>query len=503
MLKSKVKQDGIVYTPEWVVKLMTEILFSNQFYNVSICDPACGAGAFLNQIVDVVCANAKATPKRFDDCMATLDQLTGFDIDHPALELCRRTLTSTFLKHFPSHTSPKWNLHNIDGIEEQQWKKYEGRFDFVIGNPPYVRIQHLEQHRRDKISEGQWQLVGGCTDLYMIFYEYGIRLLKENGSMSYITPSSWMKSLSGRGFRNFLRKLHVNSIYDFGDYQVFPGVTTYTAIMTMTNKQQANQMVPAHKYLNGGFKDGYVVNTTEKIWYASESKGTELSSDFVPLKRVSNIRVGIQTLLDSVFIVPIIEESENHGNEYFKFKSLNGGSWRLIEKEITKKIVKASVMKNGRDPEHRILIYPYSEGGELLEEEYIETEYPYAYAWLRENKRKLELRDKGRATKYRWYEYGRSVGIKTGFGQKILTSGMNLRPNFQLCSDEDTLFYSGYAIQPLPYVSFGALLRQLNSDRMLTFIQERSKPFRNGWFSYAKTYIQEFPIKISEVINDA
>ena len=208
----------------------------------------------------------------------------------------------------------------------------------------------------------------------------------------------------------------------------------------------------------------------------------------VTLGDIADIHVGIQTLADKVFILNVAGGSGDavdieSGTDRFK-----------VEAGAVRRIVKASVMKEGRDKAERVVIYPYDTRGKLVPESDFARRYPLAYAWLAKHKDVLLARDKGAFSKVKWYGYGREVGIKTGFGRKILTSSMNPEPNFQICEDPDTLFYSGYCIKPRNGVSLTALQAVLNSDEMRQHIEALSQPFRGGWFSYAKRYIQEFPI---------
>lgn len=71
---------------------------------------------------------------------------------------------------------------------------------------------------------------------------------------------------------------------------------------------------------------------------------------------------------------------------------------------------------------------------------------------------------------------------------------MNPEPNFQICNDPDTLFYSGYCVKPKINISLEDLINELNSPEMDQHIRMFAQSFRGGWFSYAKRYIQDFPI---------
>lgn len=73
---------------------------------------------------------------------------------------------------------------------------------------------------------------------------------------------------------------------------------------------------------------------------------------------------------------------------------------------------------------------------------------PNAYRWLLSNKEHLLMRDKGKIDPKRWHGFRRQVSIVSGFGDKILTSGMNKRPNFQQCPNPDATFYASCCVKP-------------------------------------------------------
>ena len=107
----------------------------------------------------------------------------------------------------------------------------DDRFDFVVGNPPYVRIHNVDM---PSLSGIRW-CSGGMTDLYYAFYELGFEHLSSDGVLCYIAPSSWLTSKAGRPMRDDLRESHgISRIVDFGHEQVFEGITSYVAIVRLT-----------------------------------------------------------------------------------------------------------------------------------------------------------------------------------------------------------------------------------------------------------------------------
>lgn len=486
------KSNGVVYTPDWIIEIIHDAGLPKDLRDVSICDPACGDGAFLVDVVDRICQQAIASKDK-NPYLLSLKNLTGFDIDTRALRECTARLTTTLKKYFPK-IKIKWNLHNIDGIDQDQHKPWIGKFDCIVGNPPYVRIQHLEQDRRELIRKGKWDCLSGCTDLYMLFFEYGLNLLKDHGSLCYITPNSWLKSNAGKKLREYLSNYQIDYLLDFSAHQVFKSVTTYTSI-TKIQKSAPEKPSRVDRFTEGQIVTKNILVSYKDKWFVAKNRPNFLldSSTDTVLGELAKINVGIQCLADRVFILPV-----NRYEEDLVICEVEGDAVS-IEKDIVRKIYKASVMRDGKDKVDRIIIYPYDENGSLMSEQEIKQSYPCTYDWLTQNKSILLNRDKGVKQNYKWYEYGRSVGIKSGFGVKILTSSMNVKPNFQLCEDEGSLFYSGYGIKAASWVDLNKLVQELNSVRMEQYIDFVSKPFRQGWRSYAKSFIQDYPIDSSQV----
>ncbi len=480
------KRHGVVYTPQPIVDLILDNVLPqpyDELANAVICDPACGDGAFLTAIARRVLSRLNRS-----DALCTLSRMTGYDIDENAAAECKANLDGMLSDRYPGE-SIDWNVSVRDALDRPLFAKEYRRFTHVVGNPPYVRVQHLEQPGRDRLAH-RWSMLRGATDLYIVFYELALDLLREGGKLGFITPSSWLRSKSGSLLRAHLIKSHkIKKIIDFGEHQIFPDVTTYTAI-TIVEKDGVTDSIPAETYdgmvvKGGGFVALDDADPSKAWWVARSGSDWERMQKIrrlgKPLGQIADIHVGIQTLADSVFILP------QERTAFMQF-----------EEWILRDIVKASVMKGGHDPVRRAVIFPYDDKGRLLPEERISAHAPNVYEWLLANKERLLGRDKGKFDPRRWYGFGRHVSIVSGFGDKILTSGMNLRPDFQRCPSPGSTFYSGYCIKPKSDSSFklSELLDALNSDDMDFFIRNTSRPYQGGWMSYAKSFIEKFPVAV-------
>jgi len=486
----KTKEYGVVYTPEWIVDLILDNTVREYKPALKICDPACGDGAFLARLVERICDTVPAR-----DCRRALENLAGFDIDAGALAQCRTRIDAVLVAK-GKRLKINWNLHCMDSADRASLAPHEGRFDCVVGNPPYVRIQHLGEVRRRRMRR-DWKLANrGSADLYIAFFEIGMFLLKRGGRLGYITPNTYAKTMAGQPLRRLIREQHgIACLFDFGEHQLFDGATTYSLI-TVLHKNDSRERFALYRYDGKRIVSKGLVSAsnlpTNRFW-TLESETTLRKIQCIrsrgrPLGEIADIHVGLQTLADDVFIL------EKVGEESGVVVALDArGREARIESAVTRPILKASLMKDGKDVKERIIIFPYIDGRLFAEADFSER-FPMAYRYMAKQKTQLLQRDKGKFDPGRWYAFGREFGLFETFGDKLITSGMNKRPNFQKCPAPEYTFYSGYCVKPKSGVDMDALLAVLNSADMDFYIRHTSRDYQNGWKSYAKSFIQDYGV---------
>ena len=232
-----------------------------------IVDPACGSGVFLVMAFD----HMKAELTRVNDKIADLkgghlgdlfdpdseiltNNLFGVDVNAESIEIAKLSLWVKTTRRGKPLDSLDTNLKIGDSLIEDSNFAYlshgftwntafpqifaEGGFDIVLGNPPYVRQERLGTMK--PYLQKRFEVYHGVADLYCYFFERGLRLLKPGGRLGYISSSTFFKTGSGNPLRNFLRvKATIETVVDFGDLQIFEGVTTYPAILTMRREVPA------------------------------------------------------------------------------------------------------------------------------------------------------------------------------------------------------------------------------------------------------------------------
>jgi predicted RNA methylase len=490
---SQEKLFGQVYTPNFIVcKILDDIGYNSPaILGKTIIDPACGDGRFLTETVKRI---IEYSPEK--DILTNLQCVYGWDIDSIAIEHCMSNLNNLIKE---KNINIQWNINKTDSI-----KKYEKpgffaannfqKFDFIVGNPPYIRIQHLDLEQRNYIQNNYDFCKSGSTDIYIAFYELCINLLSENGICGLITPNTFLFTETARPLRlYFAQNKNLVQITNYGDIQLFDDATTYSSITIFNNKKNQN------------FK--FQKATTEQTFEEKQIDFSELKEPFwqlstdktkikrgEKLKEICNIHVGITTLCDSAYIFPI----ETIDSTYVYAETKLRGRVKL-EKSILKPIIKGSKLKHSNETIKEYVLFPYKNiNGKhtIISEDELKTRFPLAYNYLLSVKSELDKRDNGKPNPVSWYAFGRSQGLDTSFGEKIIFSPMNHKPNFIYCPNPETTFYSGYCIKKIKGYSIEKLLIQLNSDRMDKFVSMSSRDFRGGWKAYNKKIVENFELEV-------
>ena len=127
-------------------------------------------------------------------------------------------------------------------------------FDVIIGNPPYISLEELPEdvkayakmYRTDEEKHKDvptYSTLVSRGDIYSLFVERGLYLLKKNGLLAYILPNKWMKVGYGKSLRQLFLESNLTEVIDFGDNQIFADATTYTCIIRMTKAKSAGQII--------------------------------------------------------------------------------------------------------------------------------------------------------------------------------------------------------------------------------------------------------------------
>jgi len=501
------KTSGAVYTPQRIVHAICERASehvrrmdgANPPETWRVLDPAVGVGAFLVGMAEHLRATTGRRPSEIVE-----RQLFGVDVEPEATRLATLLLNLWVLDAGEDVAALRTNLTTDDSLSSIPLYRrfgFEGGFDLVVGNPPYVRIQNLLPDERERLRALWYSARRGNIDLYIPFIELGLREINEKGVVGYIVPTTFTSTEAGRSLRELLsREQAIVELLDFEDHQVFENATTYCCLLFLSKERterfryvRASSAHPSFD-ANGGTISLHRLNRRRWQLYPDEAHLTiqAIESAGTPLGRLARIGAGIATLADDCYLL----DGETDGDHYVKVVD---GIRYLIEPELTRPILKVSRLKSEEDirRNRQRILFPYRNVGgkhRIVPEEDLRKEFPCAYAYLCAVRERLERRDRGKPNPLAWYAFGRSQGLNSNFGRKLLTAGLNRRPNFLLCEDETTTFYAGYCVQPRNGESLRVLQKILNSPLLDFYIRQTSRVYQHGYRSYAKAYLERFGI---------
>jgi len=199
--------------------------------------------------------------------------------------------------------------------------EYNGGFDVVIGNPPYVRQELLSKNDKDWFVKN-YEAGNGTADLYVYFYEKSISILSKNGLLGFITPNKFYKTKYGKELRIFLKKQRIIELIDFFELKVFEDASTDSQILILKKENKASDFNYAPIKELENFRDSlynYIEinpdNLDDEIWvfnnYNELKILNKLKHNSVFLKDYTNngIEYGIKTGLNEAFIID--EETKN------------------------------------------------------------------------------------------------------------------------------------------------------------------------------------------------
>ncbi|GAA3515338.1 TaqI-like C-terminal specificity domain-containing protein [Aquimarina addita] len=317
--KSKRKKDGVFYTPKYITKYIVENTvgklcdekknefgFKEEEYfkgrknrnkatiaklvgilddyrtwllHITICDPACGSGAFLNQALDFLIKEHNYIDELkakvlgggivFSDIENTIleNNIYGVDLNEESVEIAKLSLWLRTAQPRRKLNDLSSNIKcgnslidnkSVAGDKAFNWetaftKVFEqGGFDVIIGNPPYVFArdnfsQEIKDYYSNKYVSAEYQI-----NLYLLFIERTIHLIKDKANYGLIIPNAWLMVDSAKELRNLiLNKCSINQIINLAGYS-FEGVNVETIIILASKSSERNNPNELEVLLSSG-----------------------------------------------------------------------------------------------------------------------------------------------------------------------------------------------------------------------------------------------------------
>lgn len=466
------KSDGITYTPISVVREMVALAQPRD--NEVIHEPACGRGVFVFALVEHWLNNGRSLEWISDWAHG---HLRVGDTDAQAVADLQRLWLDFFAKQ-GIEADP---LHAVveDGLFGPLAQE---RVGLVLGNPPYVRVQHLAEATRAALRDKYPGCAKGNVDLYYAFFEDALRRADR---VCYIMPNSWLANTSAKHLRSQVLP-RLSAVIDFGSRLLFAPVRAYTAIVLCEQSPSETVAVRGNLPSEGG--DWQAVARTDARW--AQERFNPLSAavvaDSLTLDSVAEVGAGIATLADHAFVLASPERFTRAGEPWVRQVDPLFPDFTLeVPARFAPRLLKATKVKISPDAEGTRILCPYDEQWRVADEGTLLAQAPDLLAWLNRRRTVLDGRDKGKTANYEaWYAYGRRQGFWTPqAGEEVLL--IPQMGNGRLTSvTVDTgvlggrfLFTSGFVLRRRPdaSLSLGDIADRLSRPAAWTFVKREGK----------------------------
>jgi len=329
---------GAVFTKPEIIGLVLDLAGyipgGGRLADRPLLEPSCGDGAFLAEAARRLIASERAKGAAINWMDPALDgAITACDVNLAFVSQARGQIAELLAAEgCPAERSGSLALHWVRHMDFLL-ADFDRKFEFVVGNPPYVRIEDLPAPVLRRYRE-LYPTSADRADLYVAFIERGLRLLSASGCLSYICANRFAKNHYGRGLRHLIaREYHVRFYLNLEHTQPFVtevsaypcilvidqgrGTPTRAATLTALDSATLESVNPARlssatKSLNE-FPEWYADGAP---WVATERKSFDLLAslgDRLPLLEGSaadtRVGIGVATGADRVFITRGLVES--------------------------------------------------------------------------------------------------------------------------------------------------------------------------------------------------
>jgi hypothetical protein len=423
-------------------------------------------------------------------------------------------------------------------------------YDYVVGNPPYVRVQNLPNQQKAML-ERLYESTTGNYDIYCVFYERGLELLREGtGKLGYITSNQFLLAEYGEGIRRvLLERSAIEEVYDFRDSGVFEDAANLPVILFARDEpdesaRQENQIrcsrvksninEPSQNRLDAEVVESIREHRDEArysdeyidIFDFPQRKLNDQFWSLMPPEELSvfekldgqrsatlgdvtkSISSGTQTSANKVYLVVPQDadriDPEDTGDTVTVVPLGETGEYE-IETDLLRPWLQGIDVKRWRgDWAGQHVIFPYhieeGENGDpdpqLYQKEEIEERFPKTWDFFKQHEEKLRGREGGRWEDSEvWWEFGRPQNLEKFRLPKIINADMASKARFMI--DEEGLwhFKTPYGIYLESYLQPETeRVACLVNSKVLDFYLKHIAPMLlGGKYRYQSRYLKELP----------
>jgi hypothetical protein len=542
---------GAHYTPTPVVRYLVDRTLSPLLETGApvtdpprILDPSCGCGTFpiaaaqmLHRKGTLTNTSARERPEFIAGA------IFGADIDERAVTWTRRLLLLTVwascvrdgldLRAVAEEKFPTLDrnivctdfLRLAGSPADPREHQLPESFDAIIGGPPFVRLQDLHRTQPDRLEEYKRQFTtatSGSFDLYMLFIEKSLNLLREGGRLGFSVSNSFLRSKSGRRLRDLLAEsATVEEIIEFPDARLYPDAKVQIALLCLSKGKRDRRT----RFVRLRGSDA-VDRALGQLHSSHEGEDPNIAVHFLPvghlgakpwscadeadaagLARIerAGVRLGLlpveicsgtSTGADKVFLLQHIRDA---GDGSVLVRERRHGETFHVESQAVRPIVRGRDIKPYMPPEPTTLcIFPYDEKGKLPTEDAFAERFPATYGYLRSRKDWLVAVQK--RTDAPWWAPRFRKLQNTWSAPKLIAGKVDFGKNFTLDARQDALCHSTVVIvrPDANIISPYYLLGILNSEVFWMFTRHRMPTIGPKRYICRVFVLRDFPLVLPE-----
>lgn len=383
-----------------------------------------------------------------------------------------------------------WSVYFAEIFRER------GGFDIIIANPPYIQLQKLRGNPLQKAYKNQnFEVHDSNGDIYCLFYEKGVDILKKRGHLVFITSNKWMRAAYGEKLRRFFLEYNPLQLIDLGP-DIFKSATVDTNIFVIQKSENKNCLQAVtlsckdNSHLNilsALQRNGVTLkNLSEDTWFIGSNAELKLREKIervgTPLKEWDvKIYRGVLTGLNEAFIIDTATRD------------------RLVAEDPKSAEILKPILR-GRD----IKRYSYEWAGEWLIATDFDIDVPNLYPAIFNHLLKFEEKARKRDDQGKnWWNLRACAYYPEFEKEKIVWGNLALSCQFAIVE-------AGFSINaPSPFINCGnrCLLGILNSNAADYYIRSLGVTRNGGYFEYKPMFVEQLPVpaikdKNNSVINE-
>ena len=583
------KRLGEFYTPKEVIEYILDAVGykpENEIRSKKILDPACGSGGFLVEAIQRLIERYRRVGFNLKDpydarqiIEGCVNSIYGLDIHPFACFIAEMNILFQLVDLYDVlkeryYELPRLNIYRTDSlmhpgepIELTEFLDNSRRimlieetkganivksdiFDYVVGNPPYVRVQELPGAQKEYFRQ-HYKSARGSFDIYVLFLERGVKWLNKCGKLGFITSNQYMVTHYGKILKRIiLNNTKILQMIDFGDSGVFKEVTNYPAIIILERiskkdllKKNVIKAVivsrPMENILEDIRKNFGKKEYLNEFYSLFDYPQAKLNVDVWKLMRTEEIKIfekieknanfkfkditerifqGLRTSANKIYLAYVINEEGKDpktNKNLVRIKPIGEDFEYIIEKDLLKPFLKGEEIRRWKVTWRGLyVIHPYKLlrnkdgiiiGAQFYSQAELQKEFPLTWKYYLAHKNELENRERGRMKgRPDWYGYIYPKNLDKFERPKIIFPNI-INTNSFTYDGEGWYFTAGYAVLLKGSISFEdyAYILALLNSKVLEFYFKHIATIKSGkYYDYRSQYVEKFPIKFPQTSGE-